>query len=97
MAKRLAYCCGAAGFLLVIVGGALPHFAPWTSKLLGQLPDWLVPLGLTDMTSAPWWSTMLWGALENGLLYAALGLVLGLAAIRLRRLVYKHRTGTAKD
>lgn len=86
MAKRLALYFGAVGFLLVIMGGTLPRLIPGTEMFFGHLLYWACPLGFLDMTSAPWWSVLLGGALQNGLLYAALGLVIGLAATGARRL-----------
>ncbi len=100
MAKRLALYFGAAGFLFVVVAVTLEQLLPTTATLpprLVLLSQWLCPLGFADMTSAPWWSVMLGGALQNGLLYAALGLVIGLAATGVRRLASRHRGEMAKD
>jgi hypothetical protein len=97
MAKRLALYFGVAGFLVVVMGGTLPQVIPGTEMFFGHLLYWTCPLGLADMTSQPWWSVMLGGALQNGLLYAALGLVIGLAATGVRKIASMHRGGIAKD
>src|SRR5258708_6660268 len=96
MAKRFALYFAAAGFLIVVVPATLEQLFPGTAPLLDRLPQWLCPLGFLDMTSAPWWSVLLGGALQNGLLYAALGLVIGLAATGARSLASRHRGGTTK-
>jgi len=75
MAKRFALYFGAAGFLIVVVGATLEQLVPRTATLLDRLPQWLCPLGFADMTSVPWWSLMLGGAIQNAVLYAVLGLV----------------------
>jgi uncharacterized membrane protein len=97
MAEKFAKYSGATGFLLVILGTSVPHAIPGTATFFGHLLYWSSPLGFADMTSAPWWSVMLGAALENGLLYAALGLGVGLAATAARRLASGHRGRTAKD
>jgi hypothetical protein len=85
MAKRLALYLGVTGFHIVIVGETLQRLVPGTATLLGHLPQRLCPLEFADKTSAPCWSVMLGGVLQNGLLYAALGLVIGLAATGVSR------------
>jgi hypothetical protein len=65
MAKPCAIYFGAVGFLIVVVGLTLEHLLPGTATFLDRLPQWLCPLGFADMTSAPWWSVMLGGAIER--------------------------------
>jgi hypothetical protein len=97
MPRRFANYGAAAGFLIVVVPATVERLLPGTATLLDRLPQWLCPLGFADMTSTPSWVVLLMGAIQNGLLYAVLGLVIGLAAVGVRRLASRRRGEAAKD
>ncbi len=99
--RRFANYGAATGFLIVVVLAVLEQLFPATATLpsdLVRLSGWLCPLAVAaDGTGTPWWGFLLLTAAENVLLYAVLGLVIGLAAVGVRRLASRHHEGTAED
>lgn len=97
MHRRFVSYGAVLGFLIVVVPVTLERLVPGMATFFGHLLYWTCPFGLPDMTSAPWWSVMLGGAILNAVLYAVVSLVIGLTTAAVRRLASRHRSEMAKD